>query len=125
MSIVVVCRSDGVDRQYLVLRAAGAEGEGDWVWRPPSGSIEPGESEHECAVRELFEETGLRGELRAVDDMQYPTFFLEVPANATVRLSHEHQEHQWVTAEELVPRCRPAEVSDGLAAALVALGHVT
>lgn len=124
MSLVIVHRGRAEAREYLVLRAAGAAGDGDWVWRPPSGGIEDGESPAECAVRELAEETGLTGDLTAVPGLGYPTFVLELPEGATIELSDEHDTLAWVAADELVRRCQPAIVSDGLAAALAAIGHI-
>ena len=44
---------DGDDRVLLIRRADNAE------WALPAGAMELGESIGECAVRELFEETGL------------------------------------------------------------------
>ncbi|MEM7018518.1 MAG: dihydroneopterin triphosphate diphosphatase [Pseudomonadota bacterium] len=34
------------------------------LWQSVTGSLEPNEQPHEAAARELFEETGLRGELK-------------------------------------------------------------
>lgn len=124
VSLVIVHRSSKDAREYLVLRAFGAVDDGDWVWRPPSGGIEEGESEFDCAVRELFEETGLVGVVTAVPNMSYPTFVVEVPLDAPVELSEEHDALEWVSAEELVRRCRPRVVSDGIATALEAIGHL-
>jgi 8-oxo-dGTP pyrophosphatase MutT (NUDIX family) len=42
--------------------------DGSW-WFTPGGGIEPGESAHDAARRELFEETGL-----SVDDLGAPIF---------------------------------------------------
>lgn len=73
MSVIIVYSGIGDERQYLILRAAGAKDDGDWVWRPPSGGIQPCESGAGCAVRDLMEETGLSGELREVPGAGYPT----------------------------------------------------
>jgi 8-oxo-dGTP pyrophosphatase MutT (NUDIX family) len=41
-------------------------------WITPGGGVDPGESHHEAAVRELFEETGL-----VVDDLGDPVWSLD------------------------------------------------
>lgn len=46
------------DTKILVGRRAGSHGEG--IWGLPGGHLEPGEEWHECASRELEEETGLK-----------------------------------------------------------------
>ena len=44
----------------------GRRRDGTPPWTFPSGKIEPGESQEDTAVRETFEETGLRGRATAV-----------------------------------------------------------
>jgi len=38
-----------------------------WFWQSVTGSLEPGETPRQAAVRELFEETGLHGAGRLID----------------------------------------------------------
>jgi 8-oxo-dGTP diphosphatase len=68
------------DDQVLLLRRNRPPHVG--LWTPPGGKMHIGESPHECAVRELFEETGLtiiQPTLRAivtVVDIAYPVHWL-------------------------------------------------
>jgi 8-oxo-dGTP diphosphatase len=47
------------DRERLLLVRRGTE-PGRGLWSVPGGRVEPGESSREAAVREVWEETGLR-----------------------------------------------------------------
>lgn len=52
---------------WLLIRPAGTD-----RWQLPKGHIEEGESAEEAAVREVFEETGIRAKtLRKIGDIQY------------------------------------------------------
>jgi dihydroneopterin triphosphate diphosphatase len=86
-------------------------------WQMVSGEVEPGEKAYEAALRELREETGLEPVrfyqashvnsfyLAARDEIILtPVFAAEVAADAQVRLSEEHTEHEWVAWEEAVRR---------------------
>lgn len=45
-------------------------------WDLPKGHTDPGESEHDCALRELWEETGIRKEdIEIIPDFQYTNFY--------------------------------------------------
>lgn len=46
------------DGMIFLMKRAGAFEHG--TWSPPGGHLEHGESPEECAIRETFEETGLR-----------------------------------------------------------------
>jgi 8-oxo-dGTP diphosphatase len=54
-AVVMVIRRG--ERVLIIQRAAGIPGGG--YWAPPSGRIEPGETQPETVVREAAEETGL------------------------------------------------------------------
>jgi 8-oxo-dGTP diphosphatase len=78
---VIVVRGDAV----LFGKRRGARGEGTWSF--PGGHIDNGESPEECALRELEEETGLRGinpqRVGETDDvleegLRYRTVFVRV-----------------------------------------------
>lgn len=100
------------------MRTRNARDDQDWAWRPPSGGIEIGESEDECARRELLEEIGLDVAIMRVGVVGYPTFVVEVPRDCSVEVSEEHDRSEWVSAEELIRRCRPQVVSEGIERAL-------
>jgi 8-oxo-dGTP pyrophosphatase MutT (NUDIX family) len=67
--------------RYLLLHNAETTDDGDWAWGSPSGCLEPGEDIAGCAARELFEETGIRGEPIPVitEDIDWAVFRLRVP----------------------------------------------
>ena len=102
--------------EFLLLHRAGAPDRADWSWTPPSGARHPGEDVLACAIRELAEETGLdlSPQPSTTGNDNWPQFLVEVPPNADVRLSAEHDRWEWVAAEEACERCLPAVVSDAM-----------
>ncbi|HET6910620.1 MAG TPA: NUDIX domain-containing protein [Mycobacteriales bacterium] len=124
-SIVVSCFIDG-HRRYLLLHRAheGPNYEGDWAWTPPAGSRFPGESVDACAARELAEETGLSGVLRAIPDSDHDwaLFALDLEIQPEIRLDQEHDRYEWVSLADARLRCRPDAIVNGLN--LVASTHL-
>ena len=101
------------------------EYEGDWAWTPPSGARHPGEPIDGCAARELFEEAGLRADIRMVSaaTAEWAVFVAEVPADALVTLHDvEHDRFEWVWIDEALARCKPRTVADGVALAARSIG---
>lgn len=94
-------------REYLIVFEQFSQ-----CWSLPKGHMEPGESEEQTALRELFEETGLTAELdtSAAATVEYPispvsrkqvVFFLgRVCGTPRVR-EGEIERYRWVRAEEL------------------------
>ena len=70
---VVFTRVNGIPH-YLLVRA---QGDAEGCHGFPKGHMEPGETEEQTALREIFEETGLRVDLlpgfRAEEDYPLPT----------------------------------------------------
>ncbi|HEY3320805.1 MAG TPA: NUDIX domain-containing protein [Planctomycetota bacterium] len=96
---------------FLLLRSA-KHGE----WGPPKGKAEPNETELETAMRELYEEAGLRRASFAADfreTLRYEVFkkgktcpkevifFLCDMGEDEIRLSHEHTEAHLATMDEV------------------------
>ncbi len=108
---VVVTRDDG---KVLLLRRTEARG---GFWQPVTGKLEPGESPERAAARELREETGFEGPLRALGyehvfafgAAQPPDLIRETAFAAKVmgepRIDPlEHVAFGWFTPEEAVAK---------------------
>ena len=100
---------------------------GDWTF--PKGKAEPGESDEDCAVREVEEETGLRCQLERelpsthyVDGHGRPKrvrYWLMRAVGGELEFEHEVDEAVWLSPEEARRRLsydRDLPVLDGLAA---------
>ena len=114
---VTLVRGQGPDAQVLLLRRRPERG---GFWQIVTGRMEPGEAPREAAARELFEETGLRAEVWDLDYrhafavgntvpprlVEENAFAARCPDSFEVRLSDEHDAHEWVdvpTALERLP----------------------
>lgn len=80
------------------------------IWAFPGGSIEKDESPKEAVLRELKEETGLKGEVRdsmepfdrQVKDRIYTLhFFLIKASERNIELDHEHSDYAWIELSEI------------------------
>jgi 8-oxo-dGTP diphosphatase len=96
-------------------------------WSFPKGKVEPGESEEECALREVEEETGLRCTLREelsatsyTDGKGRPKrvrYWLMEPVAGELAYRHEVDEARWVSLDEartLLTYQRDISLLDGL-----------
>lgn len=105
---VYVLRGAGAELECLTLRRA-TGGRCPGSWEAVHGHIEPGETPAAAAEREVLEETGLtplrlynlsRVELfyrhRPDEVALVPVFAAFVEPSATVRLSAEHDRHEWL-----------------------------
>lgn len=123
---VVAWRRTGAGLEWLVMHRAVFEPgfAGDWAWGPPGGGSLPSETADECAKRELEEETDLVAECRPTPcgNELADVFHAEVPADAEVVLTFEHDAFRWLPLDEARELCLPAYVGDQLAcvAALIA-----
>ena len=72
---VVIYSIYGENRDKVVLVRQYRYAIGDYIYEFPAGLVEPGESYHEGAVRELFEETGLTlSPIQVAEGYQKPYF---------------------------------------------------
>jgi hypothetical protein len=76
-------------------------------WSTPGGTVMPGETLAQAAIRETYEETAYRadtaGQLltrRVKDDVDYSTFLLDCPEEFTPQLDREHDGFLWATPAE-------------------------
>jgi 8-oxo-dGTP pyrophosphatase MutT (NUDIX family) len=87
-------------------------------WDFPHGLIKPNETEEEAALREIYEETGLKVELmpgfaehvvivfsrRGKTVYKEIVFFLAKAAATSVRLSKEHDKYAWLPYREALAK---------------------
>jgi ADP-ribose pyrophosphatase YjhB (NUDIX family) len=106
------------DGKMLLLKRRGNIGDG--VWYVPGGIVEPGEDPLDAAVRETFEESGLRVEsprlLRVWNyeaqngiDAFHATYVADSHVG-DVTLSDEHSASRWLLPDEYVARYCSAQV---------------
>jgi 8-oxo-dGTP diphosphatase len=118
---VVVREVDGGTEVLLVHRPR----YDDWTF--PKGKAEPGESDEDCALREVEEETGLRCELdRELPATSYGDahgrpkhvrYWLMHPVGGELTFAHEVDHAVWLSSEEARRRLsyrRDLPVLDGL-----------
>ena len=98
------------DEILLLKRAEGSALAGQYFL--PGGLVEPGELPEDGVRRELAEEAGIRidGELELVGcypmhvygyDMLQISYRGRVADDASVAISHEHDDHRWVKASDM------------------------
>lgn len=101
-----------INEHFLLLeRSTGVEAK---KWGVPAGKLELNETPEEAAVRELFEETGIRiqpNELHSVGilyirkpevDYVYHPFKINLTGKPEVRLSSEHLSFKWLSQSEIM-----------------------
>ena len=101
----VVVREDGGAREVVVVHRPAYD---DWTL--PKGKARKGESDEDCAVREVQEETGLRCKrgrelastsyLDSAGRKKLVRYWLMRPADGTLRPSNEVDEARWVSFDE-------------------------
>lgn len=102
---IVVFREENEEKQYLILKYPG--GHFDF----PKGHVEKGEIEHETALRELLEETGIsdlifvegfrvevsyKYKKNGEDSNKQVVFFLGKTNIEKIKISFEHKAYYWL-----------------------------
>ncbi len=98
---------------HLLLLKCGEQKPEAGCWGVPAGKLEKGETPLDAAIRELFEETGIRAErvscfslgslfIRKPEiDYVYHLFKVVLDALPSVQLSEEHPSFLWASKEDL------------------------
>ena len=124
----IVRPGKGASPEVLLLERPGRRGGGE---HPVTGKADKGESPQECAEREAYEETGLKGDLVDLsmshrykgkkDDFEEHAFLLKVERRSEPELSSEHIGFRWGTPDEARAAVHWKAHKEALEAALAAL----
>ena len=98
VSKAVIIKEDGA---LLLLRSTGEKFPGKWDL--PGGHIHIGEDPKDGLIREVREETGvtLSEPIEKLYEEGSITFYKTQMPNGQITLSHEHDEHKFVTKENI------------------------
>ena len=98
VSKAVIIKEDGA---LLLLRSATEKFPGKWDL--PGGHIHEGEDPKDGLIREVKEETGITLEepIEKLYEEDNITFYKASMPDVTISLSHEHDQHKFVTAENI------------------------
>lgn len=109
---VATCSVEVKDKLLLLQLPKGKKEEG--FWGIPGGKIEINETPEHAALRELFEETGIRVhsdlDLQSLGALYICTpeadcidhlFRIQLPSVPDIQLSKEHQSYKWVSKAEI------------------------
>jgi 8-oxo-dGTP diphosphatase len=105
VDVAAAATFDAEKEKFLVMKRAESMSVNPGKWDFPSGKIEEGEDARTAALRELREETGLKGEiLKSGDSFVQETRdgkfkvhpFLVLVEDSEVEMNSEHTECRWV-----------------------------
>ena len=98
VSKAVITKEDGA---LLLLRSAGQKFSGKWDL--PGGHIHVGEDPKDGLIREVKEETGitLSEPIEKLYEEDNITFYRAQMPDQKITLSHEHDEHKFVTKDSV------------------------
>jgi lipoyl(octanoyl) transferase len=122
---ITLLRGHGPQARVLLVRRIPERG---GFWQTLTGRVEPGEPPEQAAARELQEETGLGVPVRALDYrhcfvlgeilppmvVEETAFVAWCPEGREVRLSPEHDAHEWVDARTALERLEYRGLREGV-----------
>lgn len=102
-------------KTYLLLRRAATKDAGAGEWECVTGRVDQGESFEQALHREVWEEIGVnvqidffigtthfyRGEARVENELLGVKYACTISERESVRMSDEHSEMLWLTADDL------------------------
>ena len=118
-----ICRIVKGTGEFLLLKRTSKYLSG--IWQPVTGRIDGNETAWQAALREVKEETGLTPDrfyssnrVESFYEISQncislaPVFVAFIDAGSEVKLSSEHSEYQWCTAEQAQPHLLFAQQRD-------------